>query len=48
LREAKAGSVAAATWSSVLELAAEGRGDDAAGYRTEFVGLVEKAKALDR
>ncbi len=37
-----------ATWNSTLELAAEGKGEDRDGYRAEFVGLVEKAKALAR
>jgi Ca-activated chloride channel family protein len=37
-----------ATWDSTLELAAEGKGDDASGYRAEFIGLVEKAKGLSR
>jgi Ca-activated chloride channel family protein len=36
----------AATYESVLDLATGGRGDDAAGYRTEFIGLVRKAQAL--
>ncbi|MDB6150922.1 MAG: hypothetical protein JWQ44_2370 [Chthoniobacter sp.] len=35
----------AANWSSTLELAAEGKGADRSGYRAEFVGLVERAKA---
>lgn len=37
-----------ASWALVEELAAEGKGDDRDGYRAEFVGLVEKAKALSR
>jgi Ca-activated chloride channel family protein len=36
------------TWNSTLELAAEGKGEDASGYRSEFIGLVEKAQALSR
>ncbi|MDQ3622398.1 MAG: von Willebrand factor type A domain-containing protein [Verrucomicrobiota bacterium] len=35
-------------WELVHELASEGKGDDRDGYRTEFIGLVEKAKALTR
>ena len=34
------------TWDSALELAVEGKGEDAGGYRQEFIGLLEKAKAL--
>jgi hypothetical protein len=37
-----------ANWSLVEELASEGKGEDRDGYRAEFVGLVEKAKALGR
>jgi Ca-activated chloride channel family protein len=37
-----------ASWDSTLELAQEGKGRDASGYRAEFIGLVEKAKALSR
>ena len=37
-----------ATWASTLELAGEGKGEDPSGYRAEFIGLVEKAKALSR
>ena len=37
-----------ATWNSIRELAVEGKGDDATGYRAEFVTLLEKAKALAR
>ena len=37
-----------ANWNMTLELATEGKGDDRDGYRAEFVGLVEKAKALTR
>jgi Ca-activated chloride channel homolog len=36
----------AATYESVLDLATGGRGDDAAGYRAEFIELVEKARRL--
>ena len=35
-----------ATWQSVAEWAHEGLGPDASGYRTEFLSLLEKAKAL--
>lgn len=34
------------TFDAVLELAAEAVGEDENGYRAEFLGLVEKAKAL--
>ena len=37
-----------ANWALVHELAIEGKGDDRDGYRAEFVGLVEKARALSR
>jgi Ca-activated chloride channel family protein len=37
-----------ASWDSTLELAQEGKGRDVSGYRSEFIGLVEKAKALSR
>lgn len=37
-----------ATFASALELAGEGKGDDAHGYRAEFLNLVAKAKALKR
>ncbi|MCE9610492.1 MAG: von Willebrand factor type A domain-containing protein [Chthoniobacter sp.] len=37
-----------ATWNSIHELAVEGQGDDATGYRAEFLSLLEKAKALTR
>ena len=37
-----------ATWNSTLELASEGKGEDASGYRGEFMALIEKAKALGR
>jgi Ca-activated chloride channel family protein len=35
-----------ATYEAVLELAQEGRGRDEHGYRTEFVGLVQKTREL--
>jgi len=35
-------------WELVHELAIEGKGDDRDGYRAEFVGLVERARALMR
>ncbi len=37
-----------ANWDMTMELALEGKGEDAGGYRAEFVGLIEKAKALTR
>ncbi len=37
-----------ANWELIHELATEGKGDDRDGYRAEFVGLVEKARALQR
>ena len=37
-----------ATWQSVAAWAHEGLGRDASGYRTDFVGLLEKAKALSQ
>ena len=37
-----------ANWSSTLELAIEGKGEDRSGYRAEFVGLIERAKAASR
>jgi Ca-activated chloride channel family protein len=37
-----------ANWNSTLELAIEGKGEDRAGYRAEFVGLIERAKAASR
>ena len=37
-----------ATWDTTMELAVEGKGEDRGGYRAEFVGLIEKAKALTR
>ncbi len=37
-----------ANWALVHELAIEGKGEDRDGYRAEFVGLVEKARALSR
>ncbi len=36
------------TWSAIHELAVEGQGDDATGYRAEFIALLEKAKSLQR
>jgi len=36
------------TWDSVRELAVEGKGSDANGYRAEFISLLEKAKSLRR
>lgn len=38
----------AATWNSIKELAEEGRGEDPAGYRAEFIQLLDKASALKR
>ena len=35
-----------ATWNSVAEWAQEGKGTDATGYRAEFLGLIEKARAV--
>ncbi|MBI5822151.1 MAG: VWA domain-containing protein [Verrucomicrobia bacterium] len=37
-----------ATLAGVLELAEEGRGPDASGYRTEFLSLVKKAQKLGK
>ena len=37
-----------ANWALVHELAIEGKGEDRDGYRAEFVGLVEKARAMMR
>jgi Ca-activated chloride channel homolog len=37
-----------ATWNSTHELAIEGKGDDASGYRAEFIGLLEKAREIVR
>jgi Ca-activated chloride channel family protein len=37
-----------ATWADAVKLATAHRGDDADGYRAEFVRLVELAAALDR
>ena len=37
-----------ATWNSVRELAVEGKGEDTAGYRAEFISLLEKARGLMR
>ena len=36
----------AATFDTVLELAEEGLGADAHGYRREFIDLVRKAKTI--
>ena len=38
---------AGASWTSALALARESRGNDADGYRAEFIRLVELAAALD-
>jgi Ca-activated chloride channel family protein len=35
-----------ATFADVLELARQGQGEDAAGYRAEFIQLVESARSL--
>jgi Ca-activated chloride channel family protein len=35
-----------ATFNSVIELAGEGKGPDANGYRAEFIQLVQQAKAI--
>jgi len=37
-----------ATWKSVRQLALDGKGADANGYRTEFISLIEKAEAVTR
>jgi Ca-activated chloride channel family protein len=37
-----------ANYSGVLELAREAKGADEAGYRSEFINLVQKAQALSR
>jgi Ca-activated chloride channel family protein len=37
-----------ASWDTTLELAIEGQGNDADGYRAEFISLIGKAKALSR
>ena len=37
-----------ATFSSVLDLAEAGRGEDPRGYRTEFIRLAETAELLAR
>lgn len=34
------------TWDAVRELAVEGKGEDALGYRAEFLGLIDKARGL--
>jgi len=36
------------TWSAVAEWAVEGKGKDTSGYRTEFLSLIEKARAVSR
>jgi len=36
-----------ANWDATMELAVEGKGDDASGYRGEFISLIGKAKALE-
>ena len=38
----------AATWGATQELALEGKGDDASGYRAEFISLLEKARTMAR
>jgi Ca-activated chloride channel family protein len=35
-------------WTKVLTLAREARGEDTEGYRSEFVGLIERAQMLDK
>jgi Ca-activated chloride channel family protein len=35
------------TCGSVLETAQESKGDDASGYRAEFIELVKKAQAIE-
>ncbi len=35
-----------ANWDTALELGLEGKGEDASGYRAEFVSLIGKAKAF--
>jgi Ca-activated chloride channel family protein len=35
-----------ANWESTLELAVEGKNDDASGYRAEFISLIGKAKSV--
>ena len=37
-----------ASYSTVLELAQEGKGSDELGYRSEFINLVKKARSLSR
>ncbi len=34
------------SWATAHELAIEGKGEDAGGYRQEFIGLLEKARSL--
>lgn len=36
------------TLSGALELAIEGKGEDAYGYRTKFIGLLKKAGSIQR
>ncbi len=36
------------TWSAVAEWATEGKGTDVSGYRAEFLGLLDKARAVSR
>jgi secreted protein with Ig-like and vWFA domain len=36
------------TWEQVRQLALEGKGDDALGYRGEFLQLIEKARGVSR
>jgi Ca-activated chloride channel family protein len=35
-----------ASWAQVLDLAEAGRGEDAKGYRAQFIELVQKARAI--
>jgi Ca-activated chloride channel family protein len=37
-----------ANWDTTLELAVEGKGDDASGYRGEFISLINKAKTIEQ
>ena len=37
-----------ADWDTTMELAVEGKGDDASGYRGEFISLINKAKAIEQ
>ena len=34
------------TWEQVRELALKGKGEDALGYRGEFIQLIEKARGI--